>query len=78
MSVAVLLELAALFGYLNERFLRLQATIGLMLLAHSALAVGEIAAALGYADPGSFSRFFLRLAGTPPGAYRARARSRQE
>ena len=27
------LGLAALFGYLNERFLRLQATIGLMLLA---------------------------------------------
>ena len=33
MSVALLLGLAALFGYLNERFLRLQASIGLMLLA---------------------------------------------
>ncbi len=33
MSVAVLLGLAALFGLINERFLRLQATIGLMLLA---------------------------------------------
>ncbi len=33
MSIAVLLGLAALFGVLNERFLRLQATIGLMLLA---------------------------------------------
>jgi len=33
MSVAVLLGLAALFGLINERFLGLQATIGLMLLA---------------------------------------------
>jgi len=33
MSVAVLLGLASLFGYLNERYLRLQPTIGLMLLA---------------------------------------------
>ena len=33
MSIAVLLGLAALFGYVNERFLRLQSTIGLMLLA---------------------------------------------
>lgn len=33
MSVAVVLGLAALFGLVNERFLRLQATIGLMLLA---------------------------------------------
>jgi AraC-like DNA-binding protein len=48
------------------------------LLAHSTLGIGEIAAALGYADPSSFSRFFLRLAGTPPRAYRARSRSRQK
>jgi len=33
MSVAVLLGLAALFGLINEQFLGLQATIGLMLLA---------------------------------------------
>ena len=33
MSIAVLLGLAALFGYINERYLRLQSTIGLMLLA---------------------------------------------
>ncbi len=33
MSVAVLLGLAALFSLINERFLRLQPTIGLMLLA---------------------------------------------
>jgi len=33
MSVAVLLGLAALFGYVNERFLKLQSTIGLMVLA---------------------------------------------
>ena len=35
LSVAILLGLAALFGFINERFLRLQATIGLMLLALS-------------------------------------------
>lgn len=33
LSVAILLGLAALFGYVNERFLRMQATIGLMLMA---------------------------------------------
>ena len=33
MIVAVLLGLGALFGYVNERYLRLQPAIGLMLLA---------------------------------------------
>ena len=45
------------------------------LLADSTLGVSEIASRLGYADPSSFSRFFLRLSGTSPRAYRARART---
>lgn len=32
LGIAILLGLAALFGFINERFLQLQATIGLMLL----------------------------------------------
>jgi AraC-like DNA-binding protein len=44
------------------------------LLAKTTLGVSEIASELGYADPSSFSRFFLRLSGTSPRAYRARAR----
>ena len=44
------------------------------LLADSTLGVSQIATALGYADPSSFSRFFLRRSGTSPRAYRARAR----
>jgi AraC-like DNA-binding protein len=45
------------------------------LLAESARPVADIAASLGYADASSFSRFFLRMAGMTPRAYRARARS---
>lgn len=41
------------------------------LLLHSGLNVSEIAAALGFADPGYFSRFFRRLAGVPPSQLRA-------
>jgi AraC-like DNA-binding protein len=42
------------------------------LLANSTLGVSEIATKLGYADPSSFSRFFLRMSGTSPRAYRRR------
>ncbi|MBW2278951.1 MAG: helix-turn-helix transcriptional regulator [Deltaproteobacteria bacterium] len=45
------------------------------LLAVSTLHVSEIARELGYADPSSFSRFFLRAAGKTPRTYRAEARS---
>ena len=45
-----------------------------LLLTDSTLGVSEIASTLGYADPSSFSRFFLRLSGTSPRAYRARTR----
>jgi len=44
------------------------------LLADSTLGVSEIASALRYADPSSFSRFFLRMSGTSPRAYRGRSR----
>jgi len=45
------------------------------LLAGSKDDIGEIATQLGYADASSFSRFFLRLTGMSPRAYRAQARS---
>jgi len=45
------------------------------LLADSRLVVSQISTALGYADPSSFSRFFLCRSGRSPRAYRARARS---
>ena len=44
-----------------------------LLLADSTLGVSDIASKLSYADPSSFSRFFLRRSGTSPRAYRARA-----
>ena len=45
------------------------------LIADSRRGIGQIAAELGYADPSSFSRFFLTKTGTSPRDYRARSRS---
>ena len=39
--------------------------------AHTALAVKQVAAGLGFADAGYFSRFFLRQKGQTPTAWRA-------
>ena len=50
MSIAVLLGLAALFSFINERFLRLQATIGLMLLALGMTVVLFVLKAAGIAE----------------------------
>lgn len=48
------------------------------LLASSPLQVAEIALALGFRDPGYFSRFFSRHSGVAPGRYRAQlARQRR-
>lgn len=41
------------------------------LLAYTEAPVSEIAQELGFEDPGYFSRFFARLAGQSPSAYRA-------
>jgi len=40
------------------------------LLAHTEMAVSEIAYALNFQDPAYFSRFFRRLAGHSPGEFR--------
>lgn len=40
------------------------------LLAHGTAPVSAIAYALGFADPAYFSRWFARIEGVPPGAYR--------
>jgi len=40
-------------------------------LAHSALPVRDIAAALGYSNPANFTRAFRRSMGVPPSTYRA-------
>jgi len=61
-------------GY-GQLVLRCRLARARRLLADSTMRVGEIAAKLGYADPSSFNRFFLREAGMTPLAYRARARS---
>ena len=42
-------------------------------LLYSNLSVAEIGYALGFADPGHFSRFFTRHAGQSPRAFRAAA-----
>lgn len=44
------------------------------LLLHSELNVSEVAAAIGFSDPGYFSRFFRRQVGCPPSKLRAQAR----
>ncbi|MGI4862854.1 MAG: helix-turn-helix domain-containing protein, partial [Janthinobacterium lividum] len=44
------------------------------LLFHTGLSVAEIAFALGFEDPSYFSRFFRRLTGQAPAAYRVTAR----
>ena len=44
------------------------------LLVESRLGLPDIAAALGYADEGSFIRAFRRWTGTTPGAWRESAR----
>jgi AraC family transcriptional activator of pobA len=40
-------------------------------LVYTSMTVGEVAYALGFADPAYFSRFFARRAGVSPAAYRA-------
>jgi AraC family transcriptional activator of pobA len=45
-------------------------------LAYSTMAVGEIAAALGFTDPAYFSRFFTKHAGKSPSEFRTRHGSR--
>jgi AraC family transcriptional regulator, transcriptional activator of pobA len=40
-------------------------------LIYSDMTVSEVAAALGYADPAYFNRFFSRAVGMPPGRFRA-------
>lgn len=46
------------------------------LLIFSSHSVAEIAELLGFKDPAYFSRFFSRMAGRPPGAFRAAAERR--
>ncbi len=43
------------------------------LLRETALSIGDIAGALGYAEPSAFVRAFRRWTGAPPGAWRRRA-----
>lgn len=50
LSIAVILGLSALFSYINERFLRLQQTIGLMLLALGFTLVLMTLSALGVSE----------------------------
>lgn len=45
------------------------------LLLHSDLNVSEVAEAIGFSDPGYFSRFFRRLTGSPPSQLRTRAKT---
>jgi AraC family transcriptional regulator, transcriptional activator of pobA len=44
-------------------------------LAYTTLSVKRIGLDLGFADPGYFTRFFQRLCGVSPSAWRARARA---
>jgi CPA1 family monovalent cation:H+ antiporter len=61
-TVAAILGLTALLGYLNERFLGLQQTIGLMVLALGLTLVFGVASALGIAgDLGPFRAFVAQL-----------------
>lgn len=61
-TVAAILGLTALLGYLNERFLGLQQTIGLMVLALGLTVVLGVASALGIAgDLGPFRSFVAEL-----------------
>ncbi|MBB95045.1 MAG: hypothetical protein CML68_10630 [Rhodobacteraceae bacterium] len=46
------------------------------LLATTGMPVGQIAFRLGFQDPAYFSRFFLRMSGETPAAFRRAARSR--
>jgi len=48
------------------------------MLEGSDIWVREIAAKLGYADPSSFSRFFVRLTGMAPRAYRCKQAAGEE
>lgn len=45
-------------------------------LVFSPLSVQEIAYSLGFSDPAYFNRFFRRMTGTTPGAYRAAERAK--
>lgn len=47
------------------------------LLAYSALTVGQVAEAIGFADPAYFSRFFQARCGLSPARWRARQRGRE-
>jgi len=55
-------------GILIQNHLILEAK---RLLAHSTLAVGEIAERLKFKDPSYFSRFFRRATGVSPSEFRA-------
>ena len=56
LTVAAILGLTALFSYINERFLRLQQTIGLMVLALGFTLVLMLLNTLGLADAFARSR----------------------
>lgn len=60
-------------AYLHRRLTREAAE----LLTGAGMTAGEVAYALGFADPAYFSRFFKRMTGESPAAY-ARARARRE
>lgn len=57
-----------------DYFLRLKIQKACQLLDTTALRVSEIAAAVGWDDPFYFSRFFRKITGKPPRAYRAIAK----
>jgi hypothetical protein len=55
-TIAVLIGLAALFAYVNERFIRLPSTIGLMALALSAVVLVPGAGVIGGSGRGLGAR----------------------
>ncbi|MEM7026308.1 MAG: cation:proton antiporter, partial [Pseudomonadota bacterium] len=60
MTIATLFGLAALFGYLNDRFLHLEQSIGLMLLALALSGILAVLTMLGVKDHISAEQDFVR------------------